>query len=121
MPNPAILIGSQIESTITPCKDVAEEMHIQCCIESKIEDFLLSIQENDYHAAIFDLDMEGFEALKTIRLIRNLRPKLPLITVAKDVNKKLGGQIYDVGVFHLIMSPPSRESIRSVLKAISNT
>lgn len=114
-----ILIGSQSETIITVCKEVAAEIGIVTNVERKIEDFLLAIDDNDYLAIIFDLDMKGFEIVKTIRLIRHIRPKIPLIVLVAKISKKLGGQIFNEGVFHLILSPPSKENLRSTLIAIS--
>jgi len=120
MSNLVVLIGSQTDSTISMCKIVADQMNFQCYTERKIEDVLLALQEKDYNALLFDLDMQGFEALKAVRLIKNLRPKLPLIAIASEVDKKLGGKIFEEGALHLIMSPPSEESIRSALSIVIN-
>ena len=114
----AILVGSQKDSIINEFQVVAGELNIQCCAEKKIEDLLLSMQEHDYSAVIIDLDIEGLEALKAIRLIKKLRPKVPLITIVTEIDRKLGGQIFDEGVFHVIMSPPSSENIRSALEIV---
>ena len=45
-----------------------------------------------------------------------MRPKIPLITLAEEINKNIGGKILSEGVFQLLMSPPSKENIRVTLK-----
>jgi len=113
---PCILLGSQNNSIIPIVREVADEMAITIQAEHKIEDFLLNVQENDYEAIIFDLNMSNYEGVKTIRLIRRMRPKIPLITLAEEINKNIGGKILSEGVFQLLMSPPSKENIRATLK-----
>lgn len=121
MPPSSIIIGSQIETICAICEEVASEIHMLTHVETEIEDFLLAIQENDYVAIIFDLDMKGIEAVKTIRLIRRMRPKIPLIVIATKLNKNIGGQILNEGVFHIIVSPPTKISLRTALEAVSKT
>ncbi len=115
----SIIIGSQIETICAICEEVASDIDLLTHVETEIEDFLLAIQENDYVAIIFDLHMKGIEAVKTIRLIRRMRPKIPLIVIATKINKNIGGQILNEGVFHIIVSPPSKESLRTALDAVS--
>jgi DNA-binding NtrC family response regulator len=112
---PCILLGSQNKLIIPIVREVADEMAITVQAEQKIEDFLLNVQENDYKAIIFDLNMSNYEGVKTIRLIRRMRPKIPLITLVEKIDKKSGGQILSEGVFQLVMSPPSKENLRSTL------
>ena len=117
---PCILLGSQNESIIPIVREIAEEMAITVQAEQKIEDFLLNIQENDYKAIIFDINMSHFEGVKTIRLIRRMRPKIPLITLVDRVDKKKGGQILSEGVFQLVLSPPSKENLSATLNMALN-
>ena len=112
---PCILLGSQNKLTIPIVQEIADEMAITVQAEQKIEDFLLNVQENDYKAIIFDLNMSNYEGVKTIRLIRRMRPKIPLITLVEKIDKKSGGQILSEGVFQLMMSPPSKENLRATL------
>ena len=112
---PCILLGSQNKLTIPIVQEIADEMAITVQAEQKIEDFLLNVQENDYKAIIFDLNMSNYEGVKTIRLIRRMRPKIPLITLVEKIDKKSGGQILSEGVFQLVMSPPSKENLRATL------
>ena len=110
-----ILLGSQNKLVIPIVLEVADEMAITVQAAQKIEDFLLNIQENDYTAIIFDLNMSNYEGVKTIRLIRRMRPKIPLITLMDKIDKKIGGQILSEGVFQLVMSPPSKENLQTIL------
>ena len=98
-----ILIGSKNKSIIATIKEVAVDQEISIRTEQRIEDFLLNVQEQDYKAILFDINMSCYEAIKTIRLIRRMRPKIPLIVLLNKIDKKSGGQILNEGVFHIIL------------------
>ena len=112
-----MLIGSQAETLIQICEEVAGEMGASTIVKKKIEDILLALQESDFKVIIFDLDIEGMEALKTIRLIRRMRPKIPLITLAEKIDKKNGAKILSEGVFHIILAP-NRKNVSAALSAV---
>ena len=115
---PNILIGSQNETIIQICEEVAAEISAATIVKKKIEDILLALQENDFKVIIFDLSIEGMEALKTIRLIRRMRPKIPLITLADKIDKTIGGKIYNEGIHQLILTPLNKENLQTALKTI---
>lgn len=119
---PRILLGSQNNSIVPIVREIAGQLAIIIQAEYKIEDFLLNIQDNDYKAIIFDLQMSTFEGVKTVRLIRRMRPKIPLIALVEKIDKKTGGQILNEGVFQIVMSLPSPENLRATLMtALKNT
>jgi len=80
----------------------------------------LSLQEDDFNAIVFDLGIKEMEALKVIRLIRRMRPKIPLITLAKKIDKQIGGKILSEGVFPIIIAPPNKKNLFAAMSAVLN-
>ena len=101
----SILIGCENKSINSTIKKAADNLEFNVRTEQSIEDFLLNLQEKDYKAILFDINMSHYEAIKTIRLIRRMRPKIPLIVMLDEIDKKIGSQILNEGVFHLVLSP----------------
>ncbi len=112
---PKILLGSESDIVIQICNKVAADLGIIIYVENKIEDFLLAIYEKNNNALILDIDLNNIETVKIIRLIRYMRPKIPLITLGGSIGKYLGGKILSEGVFRLMISPPSKESLSITL------
>lgn len=112
-----ILIESKNKSIIATIKEVAVNQEINIRTEQKMEDFLLNVQAQDYRAILFDINMSCYEAVKTIRLIRRMRPKIPLIVLLDKIDKKIGSQILNEGVFHIILSPNKR-NLTTTLSAV---
>jgi len=59
--------------------------------------------------------------LKWIKVIKRIRPKIPLIIISEEVDQKTGGKIYDEGTFYLCVRPVRREVIRNALSAAIST
>jgi len=119
MLNMGVLIGSQNENIISLCEEIATELTIAIQVEKQFEDFLLAIQENDFNVIALDLELIHLDCLKMIRLIKHIRPKIPLIIFTETIDKTLGGKLYSEGIFQLILSPPDQQTLRSVFLALT--
>ncbi len=119
LPN-QILIGSNSQQNIKICEQAVAELGAALIVKNKVADLLLSLQEDDYNAIVFDLDNKEIESLKAIRLIRRMRPKIPLITLAKKIDKQIGGKILSEGVFPIIIAPPNKKKLSAAIRAILN-
>ena len=116
-----ILLGSDHDPMILIFQRVAENVPLEVTVKQKLEDFLLAIQEETYHAVTFDLGMkDDIDSIKTIRLIRQMRPKIPLIVITTELDKKLGSQIMNEGVFHIITTPLNKETVHAAMLAVIN-
>ncbi|MBN2008734.1 hypothetical protein JW960_05270 [candidate division KSB1 bacterium] len=113
-----ILLGCRVEESINLWHKVATEMEISCDHEVRLEDFLLAIQDKDYHAIVIDLELFGADEMKMIRLVHHMRPKIPVITMVKNLDTTIGGQLYNEGVSHILVTPPCEETIRTALMTI---
>ena len=79
--------------------------------------FLLALQEKDYEVALFDCIHVDDITLNWVKVVRKIRPKLPLIIFSDEVNPKTGGKIYEEGTFHLCLRPVQKKVLRQVLSA----
>ncbi|NOZ62978.1 MAG: hypothetical protein GXO74_15085 [Calditrichaeota bacterium] len=111
MLSPTFLLGSQNIETIQLCYEVADELGFKLLLEEKIEDFLLAIQQSEYQVILFDLELGSWDSLKSIKLIRRMRPKIPLLVFASGLNRKFGGKILSEGVFQLMAPPLNKEQL----------
>ncbi len=115
-----ILVGSKTVANIHLCEEVAAELGVATIVQKRMADILLSLQEDDFNAIVFDLDIKEMEALKAIRLIRRMRPKIPLIALAKKIDKRSGGKILSEGVFPMIVAPPNKKNLSAAIGAALN-
>jgi len=112
-----VILGSRDSKTIALCQKVAKEIGARLTVKHSALDFLLALQENDFRVAIFDGEQTGGDSLRWIRLIRRLRPKIPLIVFLAGVDRKTGGKIYQESVFHVLAPPVHENMFRQVVLA----
>lgn len=86
--------------------------------ESSITDFLIKIQDNGYSAIGFDCTYLEKENLKWIKIIRRLRPKLPMIVISTDLDENIGGEIYETGTFFFQQRPVDGGILADVLAGV---
>lgn len=82
------------------------------------DDFLLELLERDYDLIIYDLEGTTLDGLKMVKILRKIRPKIPVIVISNDPCKELGGKILHEGVVYYAVKPLSSESIRGALHSI---
>ncbi len=114
-----ILIGTNSKSIIATLKKISIEHAITISAKQTLEDFLLGVQQEDCQAIFFDTQLIRCDVIKMVRLIRGMRPKVPLIVILDKIDKKLGGEILTAGAFQIALSPNAinlAATLRAVLK-----
>jgi DNA-binding NtrC family response regulator len=82
-------------------------------------DLLLEVLENDYNLIIFDLEISKLNGLKTVKILRKIRPKVSLVVISGDPSKELGGKILQEGVAYYAIKPINPEAISgTIFKAL---
>ncbi len=112
----AIILSQDLE-IIRLCDEVGDEIGMKMERIPELADFLLALQEKDYEVALFDCIHADDITLNWVKVVRKIRPKLPLIIFSDEVNQKTGGKIYEEGTFHLCIRPVQKKVFRQVLSA----
>jgi DNA-binding NtrC family response regulator len=112
----AIILSQDIE-IIRLCDEVGGEIGMKMERMPELADFLLALQEKDYEVALFDCIHADDITLNWVKVVRKIRPKLPLIIFSDEVNQKTGGKIYEEGTFHLCLRPVQKKELHHVLSA----
>ena len=112
----AIILSQDIE-IITLSERIADEMGMKIVSKPDLSNFLLELQDNDYQIAMFDCTHMDAENLKWVKVVRRIRPKIPLIILSDEVDQKTGGKIYEEGVFYRCTRPIDKNVLRNVLTA----
>lgn len=111
------IIKSKDPKTISVLRDAGNAIGLKLTVDGRAAEFLLHLQENDYRVSIFDYGGVDSDSLTWVRLIRRLRPKLPLILVGDHLDKSVGAQMYQEGIFYLGLRPLDAKVLVDVLQA----
>jgi DNA-binding NtrC family response regulator len=87
---------------------------------NEISDYLLNVLDKMLSLLVYDCTNLEQESLKWIKVIRKIRPKLPLIVISKEFDPKVGGELYDEGTFYYQQQPVNGDVISDVLTAALN-
>jgi len=111
------LVLSQDSETITLCERVGKEIGLKIIYKHDLANFLLSLQENDFHVAVFDSTDSEKNNIKWVKVIKKTRPKIPLIVLTCESDQKGGGKMYEEGSFYFCTRPIHGDILRNVLSA----
>jgi DNA-binding NtrC family response regulator len=111
------IVQNQRPETLQLCQEVSQEIGIRLTLARNLADFLLQLQENDLHLAIFEFDSFAAEQIGWARLIRKMRPKIPLIIICDAPERETAAQLYDLGIFYVGIRPIHRVLLSEIFLA----
>ena len=112
------IILSTDEETISICSDCTRELEMDLVCKGDFPSILLELQENDYQVIFCDCSDNSQKCSNWIKVIKKIRPKVPLIVFTREINKSTGGKLYQEGIFNLCEKPLNKNYLKEVLSAI---
>ena len=111
------IVISHDSEIITLCENVGKEIGLKVIFRHDLANFILCLQENNFHVAVFDFNDLDNNKVKWVKVIKKIRPKIPLIVLTKESNKITGSKMYEEGLFYNCIKPIHKDLLRSVLSA----
>ena len=93
-------------------------MNIPIVVKNDFPSLILELQDNDYSVVFCDCDENNEKCVNWIKVIKKMRPKVPLIVISKKIDKSIGGKLYQLGIFHLCEKPLNKDYLKEILSAI---
>ena len=118
MATPSAIILSTDGETISVCSECISELEIELVRRKDFPSILLELQENDYEVVLCDCSDDFQNCANWVKVIKKIRPKIPLIVITQEINKSAGGNLYQEGIFHLFEKPLNKSYLKRVLSAI---
>ena len=115
--NSAIILSTD-EETISICSECTRELEMDLISNRDFPSILLELQENDYKVILCDCSDNLQKCSNWIKVIKKIRPKVPLIVFTKEIDKSTGGKLYQEGIFDLCEKPLCKDYLKEVLSAI---
>ena len=115
--NSAIILSTD-EETISVCSKCTRELEMALVLKKDFPCMILELQENDYKVILCDCSDNLQKCSNWIKVIKKIRPKVPLIVFTQEIDKSTGGKLYQEGIFDLCEKPLCKEYLKKVLSAI---
>lgn len=97
-------------------QEICDKMSFGLTIKRTITDFILELEDQVYQSVIIDCNLED-DLIKIVRIIKKIRPRLPIIFISKNDNKEELQKVYNEGVFYVYVLPLDRDILIEVLKS----
>jgi DNA-binding NtrC family response regulator len=102
---PSAIILSSDEETISICSKCTHELDMDLVCKTDFPSMLLELQKNDYKVILCDCSDKLQKCSNWIKVIKLIRPKVPLIVFTQEIDKTTGGKLYQEGIFDLCEKP----------------
>lgn len=114
------IIYSSDPNVVDTCFDCCSEIGMGLFKKTEFTNFIFEIQQDLIDLIIFDSNDQYADCLKQVKIIRRIKPKIPLIVISDDIESVEGGKIYEEGVFHLAQKPIDKNIIKEIISASIN-
>jgi DNA-binding NtrC family response regulator len=115
--NSAIILSTD-EETISVCSKCTRELEMALVLKKDFPCMILELQENDYKVILCDCSENFQKCSNWIKVIKKIRPKIPLIVFTEEIDKSTGAKLYQEGIFDLCEKPLSKDYLKEVLSAV---
>ena len=114
--NRIILIATPEVSTRQEVLDRLSAQGYQVISVERGSDVLLAVAGDSIGLAILDLSIEEPSGVKTVEILRKMRPRLPLIVLSGDHSVEAGRQILQHGPFYYLLKPLNLEELDQLVR-----
>ncbi len=111
------IIYSSDNHSVDICFDCCSEIGIGLVKQNDFTNFIYKLQQDPFDVIFFDSELLKKDWLKHIKIIKSIKPKVPLIFISDEVEVLDGGKIYEEGIFHLAQKPLNKSIIKEVISA----
>ncbi|MDE2059816.1 MAG: response regulator [candidate division NC10 bacterium] len=80
-------------------------------------DALLTVVEQNVGLVILDLSIDESAGVKTVEILRKIRPRLPLVVMSGDRSLEAGREVLQHGVFYYLLKPFDLEELDQIVES----
>ncbi len=115
-----ILVFCRDEACFNKLMELLRSRNLQTTRVEDEADLLLALLENQYGVVIYDLENSNLDCVKMVKIIRRVRPKIPLLAISNDHSRELGGRILQEGVAYYAVKPIDMSIVSEAIVAAMN-
>lgn len=117
--NKLAVLASDDASLIEQINKIIAAYHYSILQAKSALSSILKILEKSVDILIVDLDLRQNNSLDLIKIIKKMRPRLPIIVLSEDFSLDTIRAFIESGVFYCAMKPIQRSELEKVLQALN--
>lgn len=117
-PSARIIIGSTDKGL---CELIAAAFEPACFDVQSVDrssDLLLDILKHDFDLLIMDMNLAEIDGVRTLEIVKGIRPKLPIVFVSADPSLETGRSVTQHGVSYYAVKPIGAEELTAVVHGV---
>ena len=111
-----IIISCRDQKCLEGLREILAELNLEITAVESHADLLLEVLNRDYDTAIYGFDNAKGIGLKIVKILKKIRPKVPLIVISDDPSSALGGKVLQEGVAYYALKPLNPEAMRNAVR-----
>jgi len=114
---PAVIIVSDDNIIINQIRKIVDKYNYSVIVvRSALESIWIALeQETDLF--IVDLNFSQNTVMKLIKIIKRMRPRLPIVVLSEDFSPETMSKFFEARIFYYAFKPIQTEEIKKVLEA----
>lgn len=92
--------------------------HVQTT--SKSSELIQWVLDGNFDVVVDDDDLVGMGGVEALPILKQIRPKLPIIVLSSDASQEVSRQIAEIGVFYHFVKPVNPSDLLQVVRAVGD-
>lgn len=84
------------------------------------EDALALYQDSPYDLVLLDLTMEGMDGFSTLAKLKQVDPKVKVLIVSADIQKKARERVFALGAVDFVNKPFDKQQLKDLVHNVLN-
>ncbi len=114
----SVLVATQDEQIKERVLSVLSDKHYPVVVVDNCEQALEYLLDHDFDVIIFDPAIRELEGSDAVKLIKRLRPKLPLVVLADETSYETSIKIAKAGVYFRLFKPIDEGIAKELIESL---
>jgi DNA-binding NtrC family response regulator len=110
-----VILASPDGEVVETIRPLLEQLGYSCILLDKGSRVVLEMLARNVELIILDLELDGMSGIEIIPIIKELRPKLPLMVISNDDSFETGKEVAKFGVWYFVMKPVDSSLIYNLI------
>lgn len=116
-----LIIASNDSSLRRSLADLLADASDEVRTTPKSGDLIRWALDGDFGPILLDVDLAGMDGLETLSILKQVRPKVPIIMFSSDASPDVGRRIAEIGVLYHFVKPASPSDVLQVVRSVGES
>ena len=115
-----IIVASSDSTLRRSLADLLSGSSTQVRTTPKSGELICWVLDSEVDLIVADVDLVGMDGAETLPILRQIRPKAPIIMLSSDTSEEVSRRIAEIGVFYHFVKPVDPSDMLQVVRAVKS-